>query len=68
MTDANVRRIAEKTGRGEDDIRARLTADQPDARLITPEEVAHAVMTFLPDQGGGFQGTSLILDGGGLRR
>lgn len=68
MTDANIERIAGVTGRGASDIRRSLEADQPGGRLITPQEVAYAVMTFLPDAAAGFQGSSLVLDGGGLRR
>ena len=68
MTDGNVQRISEKTGRTEEEVRRMIESDQPGERLITAEEVAHAVMTFLPDMARGFQGTSLVLDGGGLLR
>ena len=68
MTHANIERIAGVTGREVSDIRKNLESDQPGGRLITPQEVAFAVMTFLPDAAAGFQGTSLVLDGGGLRR
>lgn len=68
MTDANIERIAGVTGREASDIRKSLESDQPGGRLITPEEVAFAVLSFLPDAAGGFQGSSLVLDGGGLRR
>jgi len=68
MTDANIERIAAVTGRERSDIRRRLQSGQPGGRLITPEEVAHAVLTFLPQAAAGLQGSSLVLDGGGLRR
>ncbi len=68
MTDANIDRIAAVTGREKSDIRQRLQAGQPGGRLITPQEVAHAVLTFLPEAAAGLQGSSLVLDGGGLRR
>lgn len=66
MTEVSIRRIATKTGRSPAQIRKGLEADQPGGRLITTEEVAHAVMTFLPEAASGLQGSSVVVDGGGL--
>ena len=65
MTDENVKRIAEKTGRDADAVRSGLEEMQPGARLITPREVAHAVMTFMPDGAASLQGGELVVRGGG---
>ena len=65
MTDRNVERIAAKTGRDEASIRAGLEQTQPGGRLITADEVAHAVMTFMPDVAASLQGSELAVRGGG---
>ena len=65
MTDGNIERIAATTGRSPDAIRDGLEEMQPGARLITPDEVAHAVMTFMPDAAASLQGSELVLRGGG---
>jgi 3-hydroxybutyrate dehydrogenase len=43
MTDASAERIAETTGRGLEEARAWLAAQNPGGRLVTPAEVARAV-------------------------
>ncbi|MDE0121615.1 MAG: SDR family NAD(P)-dependent oxidoreductase [Gemmatimonadota bacterium] len=65
MTDGNIERIAAKTGKDEEAIRAGLAEMQPGGRLITPREVAHAVMTFMPDEAASLQGAELVVRGGG---
>lgn len=65
MTDENIERIAAKTGRDEASIRAGLEQTQPGGRLITADEVAHAVMTFMPDAAASLQGSELVVRGGG---
>ena len=56
MTEENIERIAKKTGKDAEAIRAGLEGMQPGGRLITPREVAHAVMTFMPEESGGVAG------------
>ena len=65
MTNENIERIAAKTGRDSGEVRAGLEHMQPGGRLITPKEVAHAVMTFMPEEAGSLQGAELVVRGGG---
>ena len=65
MTNENIERIAAKTGRDADDVRAGIEAMQPGGRMIAPEEVAHAVMVFMPDEAASLQGAELVVRGGG---
>lgn len=67
MTDENIERIAAKTGRDAEEVRGGLEEMQPGGRLITPEEVAHAVMTFMPEAASSLQGAELVVRGGGAR-
>ena len=67
MTDENIGLIAEKTGKDAAAIREGLELMQPGGRLITPEEVAHAVMTFMPEEAASLQGGELVVRGGGAR-
>lgn len=53
--------IARVTGR---DGREALAALSPQRRLMTPEEVAHAVWSFLPHEARGLTGQCMVLDGG----
>ena len=68
MTDANIEKISAKTGRDADAIRQRLEQKQPGGRMITVDEVAHAVMTFMPDDAASLQGAELVIRGGGGAR
>ena len=63
MTDENIARIAAKTGRAAESIRAGLEDRQPGGRFITADEVAHAVMTFMPDEAASLQGSELVIRG-----
>ena len=65
MTNENIARIAAATGRDAEEVRAGLEKMQPAGRMITPEEVAHAVMTFMPDEAVPLQGAELVVRGGG---
>ena len=65
MTDENIERIAATTGRDPEAIREGLEEMQPGGRLITADEVAHAVMTFIPDAAASLQGSELVVRGGG---
>ncbi|MDE2676311.1 MAG: SDR family NAD(P)-dependent oxidoreductase [Gemmatimonadota bacterium] len=64
MTDENIERIAAKTGRDADAVRSGLEEMQPGGRLISPREVAHAVMTFMPEEAAALQGSELVVRGG----
>ncbi|MCY4398919.1 MAG: SDR family NAD(P)-dependent oxidoreductase [Gemmatimonadetes bacterium] len=64
MTDENIERIAATTGREAETIRAGLEEMQPGGRLIAADEVAHAVMAFLPDAAAPMQGSELVIRGG----
>ena len=65
MTEDNIERIAAKTGRDAKAVRAGLEEMQPGGRLITVAEVAHAVMTFMPEAAASLQGSELLVRGGG---
>ena len=65
MTDATVEGIVAKTGRTPEEARAALEAKQPIGRLITPDEVAEAVMTCV--RNGGMTGQGINVDGGALQ-
>lgn len=67
MTDRSIEHIAGKTGREAEAVRGELEAMQPGGRLISPDEVAHAVMTFMPDAAASMQGSSLLVAGGAPR-
>jgi 3-hydroxybutyrate dehydrogenase len=68
MTDQTLTRIAEKTGRDRAAALESVVAKMPQKRLITPEEVAAAVLFLCTDEARGITGTSLVIDGGELRR
>ncbi|MDE2761811.1 MAG: SDR family NAD(P)-dependent oxidoreductase [Gemmatimonadota bacterium] len=68
MTGKNIEWIALKTNRDVEEIRATIKTLQPGDRLITTDEVAHAVMTFMPDAAASLQGGELVVWGGGVRR
>jgi NAD(P)-dependent dehydrogenase (short-subunit alcohol dehydrogenase family) len=62
MSDATVAGIVEKTGRSEDEAREILARKQPIGRLITPEEVATAVLFCVGN--GAVTGQGVNVDGG----
>jgi NAD(P)-dependent dehydrogenase (short-subunit alcohol dehydrogenase family) len=61
MTDESVARIVERTGRPAAEARALLAAQNPGRRLVTPDEVAAAVLDLLARPVGG---RLVELDGG----
>jgi NAD(P)-dependent dehydrogenase (short-subunit alcohol dehydrogenase family) len=65
MTDRTVAAAAARTGRSEADIRARLAGRQPFGRLVTPEEVASAVMLCVDNAA--VNGQGITVDGGGVQ-
>lgn len=66
MTRGSVARIAEKTGRTEDEAREAILAASPQRRLIQPGEVAHAVLFLCHEEARGINGETLVIDGGAL--
>jgi NAD(P)-dependent dehydrogenase (short-subunit alcohol dehydrogenase family) len=67
MTTDSVQRIANTTGRGEQEAEAVLAAASPLGRLLEPEEVAFAVAFLAAREAGAINGQTLILDGGGIQ-
>ena len=65
MTDLSVANIAERTGRTPEESRALLARRQPIGRLVTPEEVAQAVMLCVAN--GAVNGQGLNVDGGAIQ-
>src|SRR4029077_15131848 len=56
--------IRHKTGRSESEALAALVATNPQQRLITPEEVANAVLWLCRPGSQSITGQSLIISGG----
>jgi NAD(P)-dependent dehydrogenase (short-subunit alcohol dehydrogenase family) len=67
MTTESVKRIANTTGRSEQEAEAVLAAASPLGRLLEPEEVAFAVAFLAAPEAGAINGQTLILDGGGIQ-
>jgi NAD(P)-dependent dehydrogenase (short-subunit alcohol dehydrogenase family) len=63
-----VRRIAEKTGRSEEQAQSVLSAMSPQNRMLQPEEVAHLVAMLCRDEARSIHGQALVIDGGQLLR
>jgi len=57
-------RIQQKTGRSEDQARADLARFNPQGRLISPQEVANAVLWLCLAESGSVTGQSLVVAGG----
>lgn len=64
MTGATLDRIVETTGRSREEALDALRTQNPQGRLIRPEEVAHAVLSLCHPDAGGINGQALVLDGG----
>jgi NAD(P)-dependent dehydrogenase (short-subunit alcohol dehydrogenase family) len=66
MTRGSLERIAAKTGRSRDQALEAILAGTPQHRLITPDEVAFAVLALCAEDARGINGQTIVLDGGGL--
>ncbi|MBA3677496.1 MAG: SDR family oxidoreductase [Sphingosinicella sp.] len=64
MVGAAVQNIQAKTGRGADEARAELARFNPQGRLITPEEVASAVLWLCLAENGSVTGQAIPIAGG----
>jgi NAD(P)-dependent dehydrogenase (short-subunit alcohol dehydrogenase family) len=62
----SIEAITGKTGRTEEEARAALSASNPQGRLITPDEVATAIVWLCGDGASGVNGTALPVAGGEL--
>jgi NAD(P)-dependent dehydrogenase (short-subunit alcohol dehydrogenase family) len=67
MTARTVTRIAEHTGRSEEDSETELGRRAPLGRLLEPEEVAFAVAFLAAPEAGAINGQTIVLDGGGIQ-
>ena len=65
MTRETVRRIAEVTGKDEDEALEALRRQSPQRRLIEPAEVAHVVASLCAEGARGINGQAIVIDGGG---
>jgi NAD(P)-dependent dehydrogenase (short-subunit alcohol dehydrogenase family) len=68
MTEATIANIVRKTGKSSDEARGAILATMPAGRMITPEEVAAAVLALAADPTGTHNGEAVVLDGGAARR
>lgn len=64
MVDAGAARVAEKTKLNADEARARMAKSNPGGRMITPDEVAHAVAWLAEPGAGGVNGQAIVVAGG----
>jgi NAD(P)-dependent dehydrogenase (short-subunit alcohol dehydrogenase family) len=67
MTDESVARIVARTGRTEAEARAAILKSSPLGRLLSPDEVAAAVLYLCGDAAAGVNGQALVLDGGAVQ-
>lgn len=65
MTDASVSNMVTRTGMSDEKAREYLAKTSPQNRLISPEEVAAAVVFLALDSSWGISGQALNIDGGG---
>lgn len=59
-----VSNIASKTKGSQESARGALERMSPQQRLMTPEEVAHAVVSLLPREARGIHGQAIVINGG----
>lgn len=64
MTEEAVARIAKKTGRSAEEAKRSLEGMSPQGRLVSPEEVAHAVASLCAEAARAIHGQAIVVDGG----
>jgi NAD(P)-dependent dehydrogenase (short-subunit alcohol dehydrogenase family) len=64
MLEESIRRVMEKTGRGEEEARRGFAETNPNHRLIQPEEVAAAAMWLVSDAAISVTGQAIAISGG----
>ena len=64
MVASSLTTIAAKTGKTREEALTELTKDNPQNRLITPEEVAAAVLNLCKPESRGITGQSILINGG----
>jgi NAD(P)-dependent dehydrogenase (short-subunit alcohol dehydrogenase family) len=68
MTEETLARVTAKTGRSRAEALQAITGQNPQKRLIDPQEVASAVAYLCSDAAASVNGAALVIDGGELRR
>ena len=66
MVAESVERIVAKTGMPHDQAFETFQNHSPQKRLLTPAEVAHAVVVLCAHESRGINGQAIVIDGGGL--
>jgi NAD(P)-dependent dehydrogenase (short-subunit alcohol dehydrogenase family) len=62
----NARRMAEKTGKSQEDILALFAASAPQNRLFEPDEVASLALFLARETSAGITGQAINIDGGAV--
>ena len=65
LADKALDTITAKTGRGREEAIKTLVKDNPQKRLIRPEEIADAALWLAGEAAGGVNGQAIVIDGGG---
>ena len=66
MTRESVDRIVRETGGSEDEALKAILRTSGQKRLVTPAEVAHAVLSLCAEEAAAINGDALVIDGGSL--
>jgi len=64
LLDGAITNITEKTGRSADEARSTLAKSNPQGRLVTPEEVANAVLWLAAPEARAVTGQAIVVAGG----
>lgn len=64
LLDGAITNITEKTGRSADEARSALAKSNPQGRLVTPEEVANAVLWLTAPEARAVTGQAIVVAGG----
>jgi 3-hydroxybutyrate dehydrogenase len=66
MTDRTLENIMAQTGRSREEALSALTTSNPQARLISPQEIAGTVLWLCSDAASSINGQAIAMDGGEL--